>query len=175
MIKILQSQNSDFPARLAVRLGIRWYLVPNLAFVRALSDDRENKQLHKWVARHWHNYCHLTDAVDDRGDLRCQSKPTCRATCCGQIRVTSLSPHTRRPGRPMGVLIRTRAPFDTDQSTLTRLNIASILSLSSCTIDVLYFQLPSMYLVILKFMGLDHTYKVNDYFFWWIKREASLL
>ena len=52
------------------------------------------------------------------------------------------------------------------------MNIASILSLSSCTIDVLYIQLPSTYVVILKFMGLDHTYKVNDYFFLMDKKRS---
>ena len=62
---------------------------------------------------------------------------------------------------------------DTDQSTLTYLNIASILSLSSCTINVhtvLPFQLSR---VILKFMGAPT--KVNEYFLQMDKKRSIFI
>jgi hypothetical protein len=57
------------------------------------------------------------------------------------------------------------------QAAVTHLNIACILSLSSCTIDVQYFQV-----VILKFIGPKFRPRQMNFFFKWIKkREASLL
>jgi hypothetical protein len=62
---------------------------------------------------------------------------------------------------------------DTDHSNLTHLNIASILSLiSSCTIDVQYFQLPSSHFEIHGARPYV-MYKVNEYSFRWIKKKVG--